>query len=168
MAENEKNYLWDLDSERIRDTFERPFWQKKKKPQRWILNKCLAESLLAFEKYLLQYFQSTWQDQILSLKSRQRANTHIWFPYGWIPTLSVASEAIVSLLKLEGTRPDQRRCITPASFNSYCSTWPIMIIQTRIDQYVISLTMSIQYPKLNSSYRHSQEEAILSKVLFLK
>ena len=168
MADNKKNYLWDLDSERIRDTFERPFWQKKKKTTEVNIKQMLGGEFTGFEKYLLQYFQSTWQDQILSLKSRQRANTHIWFPYGWIPTLSVASEAIVSLLKLEGTRPDQRRCITPASFNSYCSTWPIMIIQTRIDQYVISLTMSIQYPKLNSSYRHSQEEAILSKVLFLK
>ena len=142
--------------------------QKKKKTTEVNIKQMLGGEFTGFEKYLLQYFQSTWQDQILSLKSWQRANTHIWFPYGWIPTLSVASEAIVSLLKLEGTRPDQRRCITPASFNSYCSTWPIMIIQTRIDQYVISLTMSIQYPKLNSSYRHSQEEAILSKVLFLK
>ena len=67
---------------------------------------------------------STWQDQILSLRSLQSANTHICLPYGWIPTLITASEAIVSLLRLEGTRPDQRRCITPACLNSNCSTWP--------------------------------------------
>ena len=88
------------------------------------------------------YISSTWQDQILSLRSLQSANTHICFPYGWIPTLITASEAIVSLLRLDGTRPDQRRCITPACLNSNCSTWPTdeQIRQTCYTKYYKSST----------------------------
>ena len=67
---------------------------------------------------------STWQDQTLSLRSLQSANTHICFPNGCIAKLITASDGSVSLLRLEGTRPVQRRCITPACLSSNCSTWP--------------------------------------------